>query len=172
MTIDLTAAIARMGRNRAAIRALVEGVDSEQAGWRPDAESWSLLEVVNHLADEEAEDFRTRLDYFLHRPGEDFPPIDPQAWIRDRDYAARDLDESLARFEGERERSLAWLESLAAPDWGIERHHPVAGTMRASDMLNAWLAHDLLHLRQLIELHHGWLRSRVPEIGPGYAGEW
>ena len=40
------------------IRALVEGMPEEQARWRPDAASWSVLEVINHLCDEERSDFR------------------------------------------------------------------------------------------------------------------
>ena len=49
------------------IRALVTGVSAEQARWKPTPEDWSLLEVINHLYDEEREDFRQRVDYQLHR---------------------------------------------------------------------------------------------------------
>ena len=45
------------------IQAVLAGVDAEQARWKPDADSWSILEVVCHLVDEEREDFRTRLDH-------------------------------------------------------------------------------------------------------------
>ncbi|MCB0058173.1 MAG: DinB family protein, partial [Caldilineaceae bacterium] len=62
-----------MQRNAQRIAALVAGVPDEQARWKPDAESWSILEVVNHLLDEEREDFRVRIDYTLHRPGEKWP---------------------------------------------------------------------------------------------------
>jgi hypothetical protein len=34
------------------IRLLVEGVSPEQAHLNPDPESWSILEVINHLYDE------------------------------------------------------------------------------------------------------------------------
>lgn len=72
--MELVEMMAQMSLQAGRIRALADGVAAAQARWRPDAESWSILEVVNHLADEEREDFRTRLDFILHRPGEGPPP--------------------------------------------------------------------------------------------------
>ena len=60
-----------LARNAETIHRMVNGVSDEQARWKPTPEDWSILEVINHLYDEEREDFRTRIDYTLHRPGED-----------------------------------------------------------------------------------------------------
>ena len=49
------------------IRAMLKGIDQEQSQVKPDAKSWSILEVVCHLHDEEREDFRENLDFILHR---------------------------------------------------------------------------------------------------------
>ena len=43
------------------IRALIGSIGQEQAQVKPDAESWSILEVICHLYDEEREDFREHL---------------------------------------------------------------------------------------------------------------
>jgi len=172
MAIELADAVTRLAHNRKVIHGLASAVSPAQAGWRPAPEDWSVLEVVNHLADEEAEDFRTRLDYTLHRPQDAWPPIDPQGWVESRDYAARELGESLARFESEREASLAWLRDLREPDWSRENVHPVFGSMSAGSLLHAWLAHDLLHIRQLTELQYAWLCRQAQPFDPGYAGEW
>jgi hypothetical protein len=67
----------RMASGAQATRDLTHGVPDEQARWRPDPESWSILEVVNHLYDEERLDFRVRLDRVLHHPGKPWSPIDP-----------------------------------------------------------------------------------------------
>lgn len=40
------------------ILALIAGLTESKARWKPDAESWSILEVLNHLVDEEILDFR------------------------------------------------------------------------------------------------------------------
>ena len=47
------------------IHALVMGVMQAEACVKPQPESWSILEVVCHLLDEEREDFRQRLA-FVH----------------------------------------------------------------------------------------------------------
>lgn len=153
------------------IRALAEGVTDEQARWRPDATAWSILEVVNHLADEEREDFRMRLDMILHRPGEAPPPIDPQGWITSRAYNRRDPAESLDRFLIERQRSLEWLRGLGSPDWDTAATGPW-GTVSAGEMAAAWVAHDLLHMRQFVELHWAWTQTSVAPYATLYAGEW
>lgn len=55
--------ITRLAANRAVFQALATGVGETQARWRPAPEKWSFLEVVNHLHDEEREDFRRRIDW-------------------------------------------------------------------------------------------------------------
>ena len=46
---------------------LFKNLVDEQARWKPGADRWSLLEVINHLYDEEREDFRKRLAVAGHR---------------------------------------------------------------------------------------------------------
>src|SRR5512136_1876124 len=97
--------IAQMADQAQQIRALAEGVSDEQAHWKPTPESWSIVEVLNHLRDVQQEDFRVFLDLILHRPGERRPKIAPSAWITERRYNERSLDESRAGFAAAREAS-------------------------------------------------------------------
>ena len=154
------------------IRTLVEQVTLEQARWKPSTEEWSILEVVNHLYDEEREDFRQRIDYLLHKPGEEPPPIDPQGWVTARAYNARELVPSLQNFLREREQSVAWLHNLRNPDWSTRYSHPDGFTITADGFLVNWAAHDLLHLRQLVELHYAWHQHQVDGQSLAYAGDW
>src|SRR5579863_8778797 len=93
-------------------RALVLGVTQAEAQVRPTPESWSILEVICHLGDEEREDFRQRVDLSLNHPGEEWPPIHPGAWVTERRYNERDLAQSLDDFLAERATSLAFLKGL------------------------------------------------------------
>jgi hypothetical protein len=156
----------------AAIANLLGDMTEEQASFRPAPESWSALEVLNHLCDEEREDFRQRLDITLHSPGQEFPPIDPQGWVTTRSYNTRDVHESLARFRNERELSIAWLQSVRDPDLDREYSHASLRGLRAGDLLVSWVAHDLLHLRQLIELRWQYLGTTSGQFSFDYAGEW
>jgi len=163
--------VIQLATNAETIRQLTVGVSDEQARWKPDAEAWSLLEVINHLYDEEQLDFRVRLDHILHKPGVNPPPINPQGWVTERAYNQRQLGPSLDSFLRERESSLNWLRGLESPDWDATYTAPW-GSIRAGDMFAAWVAHDILHLRQLVELHFTWTKQQLQPYEVGYAGEW
>ena len=162
---------AQMASNAQAIQALVKDVSDEQARWRPSPDDWSILEVINHLHDEESEDFRAHLDLILHHRGEPWPSIDPQGWVVARRYNERNPAQSLQDFLRARRASLDWLGELPSPDWQAVYRAPF-GEISAGDMLASWLAHDLLHLRQLVELH--WLHTAqlVKPHSVAYAGTW
>ena len=66
--MELNLMINRLQTNAERIRVLVEGVGADDARWKPAPDAWSVLEVVNHLFDEEREDFRVRLDIVLDHP--------------------------------------------------------------------------------------------------------
>ena len=161
--------IAQMTRQAETIRTLVQGVADEQARWRPDPDAWSILEVINHLYDEEIEDFRQHLDVILHHPAQPWPSINPQGWITERQYNQRQAGASLDSFLRERETSLAWLKGLASPNWEATYDAPF-GQITAGDMLGSWVAHDLLHTRQLVELHWAYVSFLAAPHKVDYAG--
>lgn len=169
--MDLKLAVESMTRQARAIEALTQSIPTEQGRWKPSPEEWSILEVLCHLADEEREDFRARVGWALNGGVDAWQPIDPQGWVTSRGYNQRELPSVLADFLAEREASLAWLGGLDAPDWTQEYPAPW-GTIRAGDFLAAWVAHDLLHLRQLTELHYAWAAAQSAPFSLQYAGEW
>lgn len=57
--------ITRFSNNREVFEGLLKGVSLEQVRWKPSADKWSMLEVINHLYDEEREDFRLRLELVI-----------------------------------------------------------------------------------------------------------
>jgi hypothetical protein len=107
----------------------------------------------------------------LHHPAQPWPPINPAGWVTERLYNQRDLAQSVENFLEERGKSLAWLHALDAPDWQASVTSPF-GTLCAGDMFSAWVAHDLLHLRQLIELQWAWTLKSAKPYQFNYAGEW
>jgi hypothetical protein len=153
------------------ITSLLAGVSQTEAQLKPDPESWSFLEVVCHLYDEEREDFRVRLDIILHRPKDPWPPIRPQEWVTIRKYNEQDLAEMLEKFKAERANSMEWLKVLSAPNWEAECQTQF-GSMQAGDMLSAWVAHDNLHTRQLVELRRGRILRITEPYRVQYAGDW
>ena len=93
--MDYNSLVASLHDRARTIEILARGISDEHARWKPTPDTWSILEVINHLYDEEREDFRARLDIILHRPTEPWAPIHPSAWVTERSYNTRDLDMSV-----------------------------------------------------------------------------
>lgn len=157
--------------NRDRVAALARGVPEDQARWKPNEESWSVLEVVSHLADEEEFDFPVRLKIILEDDEKIWPEIDPAGWVVERAYNQGDLYQSLNRYVNLRNEWLAWLDTLENPDWDALYEAPF-GEIKAGDMFVSWVTHDLLHLRQLIELQRRYLEEQAKPYRMDYAGEW
>jgi hypothetical protein len=158
-------------RNRGVFESLFRGVSLDQAKWRPSSDKWTMLEVVNHLHDEEREDFRQRLELVLADPKQPWPSIDPRGWVSARGYNDRDSDVSLNNFLAEREKSLAWLRQLSSPNWQNRNEGP-NGILTAGDLLASWLAHDFLHIRQLARLHWQYVGAVSDPYQTTYGGPW
>jgi hypothetical protein len=171
--MDIARTIGRLRANGRILEALVNDVDSAESRWRPADGQWSVLEVVNHLADEEVRDFRTRVDYTLHRPSEAWPPIDPVGWVTEERYNDRDLTASTRHFIVERAVSVEYLQGLRAAAWANAHEHPTLGPMTAADVLAAWVMHDHIHIRQINRVRAEYVRTVLAaERRTDYAGRW
>jgi hypothetical protein len=153
------------------IRALLAGVAPEAARIKPRAEDWSILEVLCHLYDEEREDFREHLDFILHRQHEEWHVIDTEGWVTQRSYNQQDFAAMQEKFFAEREKSFAWLNGLQDPDWDTTYTTPYR-TISAGEMFACWVAHDNLHVRQLVELRRFRLETITKPYSLEYAGDW
>ena len=153
------------------IRALVSGISQEEAQIKASPESWSILEVICHLYDEEREDFREHLDFILHRKDEEYHTIDPQAWVQERRYNEQDFLEMQEKFFSERRKSLEWLKELGEVNWDTV-YTSQYGSVSAGEMFSCWVAHDNLHIRQLVELRRARIERITKPYPLEYAGEW
>jgi hypothetical protein len=153
------------------IRSLLAGITEEESRIKPAADSWSILETLCHLWDEERKDFRPRLEFILTHGEGKWPPIHPGAWVTERRYNEQDLRAVRDSFFGERSQSLDWLKGLENSNWDAA-HSDDFGTMTAGDMLASWVAHDNLAIRQLVELRRARLERITKPYSIDYAGEW
>ena len=169
--MELERMITQLAENAKRIEAFVRDITDFQGHWKPDENTWSTVEVINHLYDEERLDFRVRIEYTIHKPGAEWPTIDPEGWVIEHAYNERDFNDSLANFQAERQASIAWLAGLSNPDWELSYQAPF-GAIKAGDVLAAWVAHDLLHTRQLVELEWLCMVELVRPYDVRYAGGW
>lgn len=169
--MELTQAVNQLHHQGEAILSLSATLSDFQARWKPDPENWSVLEVLNHLLMEERLDFRRHLGYIYQNSQDIWPEIDPQNWKKEQAEVQSSLEQILLEFKSERETSIAWLNALREPDWKATISFEW-GSLSAGDLLASWLAHDLLHLRQLVELQYHLTAKESLPFDVEYAGEW
>jgi len=161
----LAQALAQQARS---IRELLTGRSPESMRWKASPSTWSLLECLHHLLDEERRDFRLRIQKLL--ADEPWPGIDPEAWVLEQAYNQQDPARILEEFQAERAASIQWIQALEALDLERTRDHPQLGTLSVGDLLAAWLAHDLLHLGQLTRLCLALHKQECAPFRSDYAG--
>lgn len=163
--------IENLQRNKAVFKELLHGISRQDYLWKQQPEKWCLLEIICHLYDEEREDFRTRVKSTLENPATVWPTIDPPGWVTSRKYIEQDYEKKITEFMAERDKSIEWLKSLKNPNWKNAYMHPKVGPVTAQLILNNWLAHDYLHIRQITKLKYDHL-AKLSTEKLDYAGEW
>ena len=127
--IHSTTIIKALDNNKQVFQGLFTGVQEDVFRWKPLPDKWNLLEILCHLYDEEREDFRARVKSVLNNPALPLNPINPVAWVEERQYASQNYKEKLSSFLSEREQSIEWLTSLPSPQWSNIYQHPKLGSV-------------------------------------------
>ena len=147
------------------------GLSTQEYLWKPHPEHWCLLEIICHLYDSEVDDFRFRLQFCLVNPDKKPPPIFPVEWVKDRKYIEQDFAVMTSKFIRARKASINYLKKLENADWSKGYVHSEFGRISAHFLLENWLAHDLLHIRQITRLKYLYLKEHSEEPIE-YAGNW
>jgi hypothetical protein len=156
-------------KNADIIKACLDNIPDTQASWKPDEKEWSLVEVINHLYDEEVLDFRAHFQQAL--AGYQWSPIDPVSWALQHGYTQRKLANSLENFLNERQHSIAWLKTLQNPEF--EKTIKTGwGEISAGNLFHSWIAHDYLHIRQINQLLYQYTAFTAQPYEVFYAGDW
>lgn len=161
----------QLTRHGEVLEAMLSGLPADQQRWKPEPAKWCALEVICHLHDEEREDFRARLRSTLEDPAAPWPKIDPAAWVAERKYIEQDFAAKLHGFVEERKRSVEWLRSMDNASWVHAYIHPKVGPVSCGLLLTNWVAHDLHHMRQLINLRYTYVKANT-KVPLDYAGTW
>lgn len=167
----MEAIINELQKNKDVIYNLLKDETENAFKWKQSSKKWCLLEIICHLYDEEREDFRFRTQWVLEKPNQTPPPFNPINWVHERKYLEQDYHNVLMKFTAERERSITWLKSLKDINWEHSFVHPKLGILTAKYFLENWLAHDYLHVRQILKLKFDYLQEHNSN-NLEYAGNW
>lgn len=158
-------------RNIDVFKNLLSGLQSDVYLWKQAEEKWCLLEIICHLCDEEREDFRYRVKHILENPSLPLNSIDPLGWVTLRKYTEQNYEDKINEFMAERKKSIQWLNSLNSNNWDNVYKHPKLGNLSAKMIFSNWLAHDYLHIRQILKLKYDYLKF-ISDEDLSYAGNW
>jgi hypothetical protein len=134
------------------LRRAVDGVPRALLS-RPEASGkWSVLQVVQHLADTElVGGFRFRMILAQDRPK--LQGYDQDLWAERLRYSDADVEAALDQFEGIRRANLAMLGRTSPAERERIGVHAERGEESVARMIRLYAGHDLVHLRQIARVH-------------------
>jgi len=156
-------------RNKEVFFMLFKDITETEYRWKANDDTWSLLELLAHLYDEEREDFRARVKHVVEHPGTLPPSINPAEWVKSRNYIGYNYAATLQKLLQEREESVLWLRTVPEELFDHSYMHPEVGKITAKLFLVNWLAHDRMHLRQFQNIRLNYLSNSCDD-NLNYAG--
>lgn len=120
----------------------------EQLARREAAGKWSIVEILQHLADSELVwGYRLRKVLAEERP--ELTGFDQDLWAQRLGYAAISREASLAVFGTLRDANLRLLSTLTEADLQRVGIHSERGEESVRHMMRLYAGHDLVHRNQI-----------------------
>jgi hypothetical protein len=126
----------------------VAGLSEDQLRQAEKPGKWSIIEVIQHLADSELV-WAYRLKMVI---AEDRPSIrgyDQDSWATRLGYRNSNLDDSMEQFRILRKMNLRLINSLSGDDLERVGVHSERGDESVVAMIRLYAGHDLVHLNQI-----------------------
>jgi hypothetical protein len=117
--------------------------------FHPEADAWSIRDILAHLVDGETSVIRARFERILKEDHPSLPPTDEKEQTAHRTKTRDALEVLLREFALQRAASLDMIKMVGESDWRREGYHPEYGHFTAQEWLGRWANHDTVHLRQI-----------------------
>ena len=150
MEQNLEHTIALLSQTPATLDALLRGLPEAWTASNEGEKTWSAFDIVGHLIHGEKTDWIPRAKLILEfGDTRAFEPFDRLAQFRDS--AGKNLGQLLDEFARLRAKNLDALRAmkLRAEDFSRKGKHPALGEVTLSQLLAAWVGHDLTHVHQI-----------------------
>lgn len=147
---NLDEAVAVLTRTPATLDSLLRGLPDIWVQNNEGKDTWSVFDVVGHLAHAERSDWMPRVRILLEKgEARPFDPFDRFAMLHVNQE--KSLEQLLDEFERARQECLAELGALHLQQESFDRRgrHPALGAVTLSELLATWAVHDLTHLHQI-----------------------
>jgi hypothetical protein len=139
-----------LDRTPAVLSALLSGLDEQWIINNEGPETFSSFDVVGHLIHGEKTDWPNRIKLILEKgTSSAFVPYDRFAMFKESE--GKTLNQLLKEFEALRIKNMQWLRSLNLSELDLAKKgkHPNLGEVTMSQLIAAWVVHDLTHIAQI-----------------------
>jgi uncharacterized damage-inducible protein DinB len=162
-TLDPIEARRSLDATPATLRHLLGHLPEDALAFREAPGTWTVVEVLRHLADGEAHDWIPRARIILSDGDKRFTPFERERGLQVyRDWSGAAMLDEFARLRAESLR--AWTElRLSERDPSANGVHPEFGPVTLGQLLACWVTHDLAHVNQIARV---LVRRLGPAIGP------
>jgi hypothetical protein len=152
MQFQMSHALEVLAQTPAVLAALLRGKSPVWLNSRRTPESFSPLDVLGHLMHLETVNWIPRVRMILdHHNTQTFEPFDRFAF--QHIVAGKPVETLLDEFAGLRKQSLQTIHELGISESQLDLpgKHPDFGPVKLSNLLAAWVVHDLGHTSQIVK---------------------
>ena len=147
----------------AVLRTMTANMPHEWLHTNEGGDTWSVYDIVGHLAHGERTDWIARMEKVLSENDKEFTPFDRFAQFTES--KGKTLEQLLDEFQQLREHNIRilLLKNIGPQDHDREGIHPAFGTVKLSQLLATWAVHDLNHIAQAARV---MARQYKEAVGP------
>lgn len=156
---ERTAAIAQIAAMPSKLRAAVSGMSDAQLDGTYREGSWTLRQVVHHLADSHVNSY-TRFRLALTEDHPTIKPYDEAKWAELEDARTLPVEVSLKLLEALHERWVTLLRSLKNADFNRTIDHPESGTLTIDQLIAMYAWHGEHHIAHIDLARKGKSKSQ------------
>lgn len=150
MEQNLDDTISLLARTPASLNSLLRDLPDAWTLQNEGGETWNAVDVIGHLIHGERTDWMPRAQMILQF-GETKPFIPFDRFAQFQGSRGKSLSQLLDEFAHLRTANLEQLRALNLTPQDLARRgrHPALGSVTLSQLLAAWVVHDLTHLHQV-----------------------
>lgn len=131
--------------------------------FKPDKNSWSIAEIVVHLADSEAHGF-VRAKKIIAESGGKVCVYNHQVWADNLFYYEVNYEDALQLIQILRKNMVSVLRKIEPGIWHNYIYHPETGKITLLDWIQLYNGHIDIHLEQIQRIFYQWKSENEGEL--------
>ncbi len=153
MNYDLDHGLELLERTPGTLESLTSGLSAEWLAADEGPETWNPWDVIAHLTDLERTDWLPRVNIILeHGRRRPFDPVDRRAFrTKLQGRTVESLVDEFATLRRDNMNTLRGFD-LGPDQFALHGAHPTLGDVTLSQLLAAWVVHDMNHIAQIVRV--------------------